>query len=303
MTRILVIKHGALGDFVQAFAPFHSIRQHWPEARITLLTTAPFCEMARRSPWFDRIESDSRPRWWDLPGLFSLRARLRGYDLVIDLQTSRRSTRYYRLASTTAWSGLARRSAFRHDNPWRNAMHSVARQRDQLARLGVPEAGAPDLRWLSAGAPVGDRPYAVLVPGAAPHRPAKRWPAGQYGALAAILHEYGLDVLIVGSAAERSLAETIRSICPQAQDLTGRTDLMELGSVFAGARLAIGNDTGPMHLAASLGCRAIVLFSAESDPRLTAPVGLGPGQVSVLVQEDLRDLDVSRVAALVNRGH
>ena len=49
MTRILVIRLGALGDFVQSFGPFSAIRAHHPEARITLLTTAPFADLARRS--------------------------------------------------------------------------------------------------------------------------------------------------------------------------------------------------------------------------------------------------------------
>src|SRR6266568_4059670 len=48
--RILVIKLGALGDFVQALGPAAAIRAHHPEAAITLLTTAPFAELARAAP-------------------------------------------------------------------------------------------------------------------------------------------------------------------------------------------------------------------------------------------------------------
>jgi ADP-heptose:LPS heptosyltransferase len=79
-------------------------------------------------------------------------------------------------------------------------------------------------------------------------------------------------------------------------DLTGQTSLLALGGLAARAAVAVGNDTGPMHLAASMGCRSIVLFSAESDPALTAPVGRS---VSVLRVPDLGDLPVSRVAALL----
>ena len=95
MTRILVIRLGALGDFVQSFGPFAAIRAHHPDARITLMTTAPFSDIARRAPWFDEVAIDARPRWWDLLGILRLRAALRGFDFVYDLQTSVRSSRYF----------------------------------------------------------------------------------------------------------------------------------------------------------------------------------------------------------------
>ena len=53
--KILVIKHGALGDFVLSMGPFAAIRVHHAQAQIALLTTAPFAELARRSGYFGRI--------------------------------------------------------------------------------------------------------------------------------------------------------------------------------------------------------------------------------------------------------
>ncbi|GAB6855779.1 glycosyltransferase family 9 protein [Asaia astilbis] len=303
MLRILVIKLGALGDVIQAFPPFAAIRAHWPEAKITLLTTAPFRELAEASPFFDDVVVDERPRWTDPRGMLALRRQVRGYDLVIDLQTSTRSTGYFRLAGQKRWSGIARGGTFPHDNPHRDAMHSVARQREQLARLGVPEIASVDVEWLRRCGPDFAAPYAVLVPGAAPHRPAKRWPVNYYAALAEILKQQGLGIVIAGSKAERSLAAEIVARVPDASDLTGRTTLLDLGGVLARAAFSIGNDTGPMHLAAAMGCPSLVLFSGESNPRLTAPNGVRPGQVRILVEDDLRQLSVSRVAACLNWGH
>ncbi|NVN13564.1 glycosyltransferase family 9 protein, partial [Nguyenibacter vanlangensis] len=102
MTRVLVIKLGALGDLVQAFAPFAAIRAHHPHAAITLLTTAPFAELMRAAPWFDRVAVDARPSWWDVRGMLALRRTLRGHDVVYDLQTSGRSSRYFRLSGRPA---------------------------------------------------------------------------------------------------------------------------------------------------------------------------------------------------------
>ncbi len=74
----------------------------------------------------------------------------------------------------------------------------------------------------------------MLIPGAAPHRPRKRWPAERFGALAAILARAAAPV-VVGSAADAAHAATIRAACPAAIDLTGRTTLLQLAAVLAGA--------------------------------------------------------------------
>ena len=290
MTDILVIRLGALGDFVLSFGPFASIRAAYPDARITLLTTAPYRELAERAPWFDRVVIDKRPSWWDLGGVLALRRALRGYDRVYDLQTSARSGWYYALAGRPPWSGIARGASHPHENPVRDAMHTVERQAEQLSMAGVPMV-TPDLSWCPATMVPGD--YAVLVPGAAAHRPRKRWPADRYAALAVALKARGLLSVVVGTGAEGGAAETILTACPNALNLTGRTTLLELGGLMRGARLAVGNDTGPMHLAAAVGVRSVVLFSSDSDPALTAP----RGDVTVLAERDLADLPVDRVVA------
>ena len=59
---------------------------------------------------------------------------------------------------------------------------------------------------------------------------------------------------------------------------------------------AIGNDTGPMHIVAAAGCRSLVLFSNESDPRLCAP---GGPNVTVVRRATLADLPVDEVEAAV----
>src|ERR1700747_990376 len=97
-TRILVIKLGAPGYFVQPMAPAAAIRAHHAAARITLLTTAPFAELALRSPYFDEVWIDERPGLFAFRGLLALRRRLRnGFSRVYDLQTSDRSSNYFRL--------------------------------------------------------------------------------------------------------------------------------------------------------------------------------------------------------------
>lgn len=304
--NILVIRLGALGDMVMSFGPFAAIRAHHPDDRITLLTTAPFAGLMRAAPWFDRVEVDARPSWWNIPAVLRLRGQLRGHDMVYDLQTSSRSSRYFSLAGRPAWSGIARGASLAHANPGRNALHTIDRQRDQLEHAGIHDFPLPELGWLRATplpppveAALPGR-FALLVPGAAPHRPAKRWPVGHFGALARVLQGRGLAPVVVGAGNDAPLAAAIREACPAALDLTGRTNLPQLAAVASRAALAVGNDTGPMHVAAAMGCPGLVLFSADSDPALTAPRGPGPSGarlVRVLRQDVLADLPVERVAA------
>ncbi len=294
--RILVIRLSALGDFVLSFGPFAAIRAHWPDAEITLLTTAPFAVMGRAAPWFDRVIIDPRPRWWDVPAIWRLSRALRGFDFVIDLQTSGRSSRYFALAGRPAWSGIARGCSHPQSDPARETMHTIERQRDQLRIAGLSEFPRPDLDWLT-NAPTPDLPtrFALLVPGAAPTRPAKRWPVQNFADIAKVLVERGVTPVVIGTKNEAELGAAITAACPQARDLTGQTTLAQLFAIAAKAELAIGNDTGPMHIAASTGCRCVVLFSGDSEPSMTAPRGPSGEWPVVLREQVLADLTVGRV--------
>ena len=292
MKQVLVIRLGALGDFVLSFAAFADIRAHHGADRITLLTTAPFVSLALDSPWFDQVRVDARPAFYDVAGIWRLRAQLRGFDMVYDLQTSRRSSRYFRLAGRPAWSGIARGASMPHDNPDRNDLHTVARQRDQLAQAGVPASGPFALEWLSGAGPVIPPPYALLVPGtSAAHGGAKRWPAENYVALAAALARRGLTPVVVGGPAEAAEAAAIQASVPETISFAGRTSLQDLAGLAARAAVTVGGDTGPVHLAAMMGCPVVALFSRFSNPALAAPVG----RVTLLQAPSLADLPVERV--------
>ncbi|HEX3984382.1 MAG TPA: glycosyltransferase family 9 protein, partial [Acidisoma sp.] len=143
-------------------------------------------------------------------------------------------------------------------------------------------------------------PYALLVPGASPHRPAKRWPTPFFGQLATILVKAGITPVVVGTGPEGELAKLILEYCPQVVDLTGQTDLPGLAALAARARFAVGNDTGPMHLAAAMGCLCVTLFSYESDPSRTQPRS-PTGQAMIMLREDnLADLPVDEVTAALS---
>ncbi len=294
--KILIIKHGALGDIVLAFPAFAAIRAASPDAEITLLTTAPFAGFLGLSPWFDRAIIDTRPEWWHLSSVLNLRRQLRGFDLVYDLQTSGRSSRYFRLAGRPPWSGIAKGCSLPHANPGRETMHTRERLADQLGVAGIASLPVPDLGWADADVSGFRLPkvFAVLVPGAAAHRPAKRWPEQKFAALATQLR---MPVVVLGTAGEAELAKPIRKVLPAVIDLTGKTTLAQLAAVIRRASLAVGNDTGPMHLAAAFGVPSVVLFSGESDPALAAPRYPDGGWPKILRAPHLSGVPVAQVVA------
>ena len=300
--KILVIKLGALGDIVQAMGSAQAIRAFHPGASIVLLTTRPYADFLRRAPYFDEIWVDERPGWGDPAGLWRLARRLRGarFERVYDLSTRQRSALYFwlmRRADGPEWSGIVRGASHRQpDTSERRRMHTLDREADQLRWAGIPgPIPPPDLSWATADAARFGLPpdYVLLIPGGAPHRPEKRWPLDRFTALAGRIAASGPTPVVIGGSAERDLGREIAAAVPEARDLTGATDFPDIVVLGGGARRAIGNDTGPMHLAVVGGAPATVLYSAASDPSLTAPRG---ADIIVLRKDDLVDLSVEEVA-------
>jgi ADP-heptose:LPS heptosyltransferase len=306
--KVLVIKLGALGDFVLALAAMKKIREAHPRAKITLLTTPPFEALAKLSPYFNTVETDGRPS--DFGELTAMLSRLRKarYDRVYDLQTNSRTNWYFQALRpfTPQWSGIATGCSLPQRGKARYHMHTLERQADQLKQAGIwPDAPtepggapAPDLTWIlrrgkaATGART-SKPYVLLVPGGSAHRPEKRWPVESYAQLATLLKARGLDIVIIGGPQESAMARQIQKAVGQARDLTGRTDFAQLAVLGAKAALAVGNDTGPTHLLAAAGAPTIALFSDASDPELCGP----RGHVAVIRSPDLKALPVSTVAS------
>lgn len=299
--KILVIKLGALGDFVQASVAMKKIREAHPHDQITLLTTPPFEALASATGWFDAIETDGRPDGWWATWLMLRRLKRANYARVYDLQTSSRSSSYFQFLRPhpPKWSGIARGASHPHANPNRDLMHTLERQADQLKYAGVwPDAPIepgtapnPDLSFLATDEPSPETPYVLLIPGGSAHRLDKRWPGGRYAQLARRLRDTGYEVVIVGGPQEKPVAEEIARTGRGIRDMTGKTDFLQLARLASRAALAIGNDTGPTHLIAAAGAPTLVLFSQASDPALCAP----RGKVRVLRRDSLEQLSVAEV--------
>ena len=307
MNRVLVIKHSALGDMALAFGPMQAIREAHPDATITLLTTKPFAALSEASGLFDEIWLDERPKLWRATRVWSLRNRLINgkFDRVYDLQTSNRTAWYFRILGTAnrpEWSGTVFGCSHPPRDPDRPKMHLVEMQSGQLADAGITDTPLSDLSWWQSDISNLALPssFAVLLPGGAAHRPKKRWPAGKFAVAAQWLSQRGITPVVVGGPPEANEARQICEECPDALSLIGQPSLMNLAPIMRKAALVLGNDTGPMHIAALVGARCVVMFGSDSNPQESRPRH-HPGEPvpHVLHVADLQDLETSVVIEAV----
>jgi ADP-heptose:LPS heptosyltransferase len=299
--RILVIKLGALGDVIQALGPMAAIRTHHTGDHITVLTTEPFAELIRAAEVCDDVIIDPRPRWAEIGKWLALRKTLRtgAYSRVYDLQTSDRSSGYYRLfwpGPRPEWSGVAAGCSHRHANPKRDLMHTIERQAEQLSHAGIDNVPAADLGPIVSDISHLKLPgkYCLIVPGGAEHRPAKRWPRAHYRALIQKLDSQQITPVVCGTPSERALAAALIEGTMTARNIAGETSLTDLVTVAKRAAFAVGNDNGTMHVAAFAGIPSLVLYSHASDPALCAQRGAA---VTILRRQSLSDLGVDEVFA------
>lgn len=314
--NVLVIKLSALGDFVLALGAMKAVREFHPSARITLLTTPPYEAFAKLCPYFDAVETDGRPEGLKATAALISRLKKAQYDIVYDFHTSGRTKNYaaalIKGTRGPLWSGHHEKAAFFHDNAERGGMHSIDRLAEQLEVAGV----APGGRWLGTSAPfpdlswvrpkLGDTPrlqpayfgidgpYALIIPGASEHREAKRWPLKNYTELAKRIADAGVIPAVIGGKAEGQIAQELARAEPRVKNLVTRTDLFQIVTLAEMALFAVGNDTGPMHMATLAGAPGIALFAlTESDPEHSAP--RGPRTVIVNSAPVLSELRVDDV--------
>jgi len=279
--RILVIKHGALGDLVQGFDAFAGLRHGLPDAHITLLTSPAFAGLSRRAPWFDEVVEDRRASALNLAQLFRMRRLFHApWDMIIDLQCSRRTARYHQFLTPpkTRWLGTA--SGASDPYPDFTGVNNAERMKVAIGMAGGAGGITASLDWLASDDHGNDGEGAlVLVPGCSPAKPGKRWPASSYAVLAnSFLHD-GRKVVIVGTAADRAAADTVLRDAPGCIDMVDRTGLDALAALFGRAHAVVGNDTGPVFLAAKTGVPTLMVMGGDTDPSISAPVGARAGWI------------------------
>jgi heptosyltransferase-2 len=296
--RILLVQLDHLGDGLITTAMLPLLRRRWPMARIEVLASSSNRAVFESLSEVDRVHvapvNRFARRWWLrlawLPALvaWGLRLRRLGVDLAIDARGE------FPLALLCWLSGARVRVGWNCGGGGFLLTHSaryvpdrpeIASRLALLAELGIrPAAGeswyrrfrpSPEARQRIAArrSEIQSGPLVVVHVGAG--TPAKQWPPEKWRAVIAGLRgRCGARVVLVGGAAERSIAAAIRDGWSSlAVDWTGQLDLEELAALIEQADLFLGADSGPAHLAAAVGTPVVVLFSGTNQPEQWQPRG------------------------------
>jgi heptosyltransferase-1 len=225
-----------------------------------------------------------------LDGIRALRAELKAgeYDAVLDLQGSIRSAVVGRLSgcrrilgSAEPWEKPAR---WLYSEPVETSGAHVIEQNVELASavfgdllmptrplLPVDEAAEAWCDSLAIALPEleKNKPVVLIHPGAG--WGAKRWPASRYGAVAEELTDCGMTVLVNAGPGEESLAAEVVTASRGRATVVG-CSLEQLIALSRRISLAVGGDTGPLHLACALG-KPVVGIYGPTDPSRNGPYG------------------------------
>ena len=293
MNNILVIKLRYLGDVLLATPVLRAVREKFPEVRLAAAVNRGTEDILKGNPDLNEVLIVERG---GLASQFRFlgEIRRRRFDCVIDLTDGDRA------AILTRFSGAPVRIGLNEEHRWRGLLyttvvrpgpsvaHRIERDLETVRPLGIdPKAGLPVLRTSPqddeaaarlldeiAGEPLsgGARTLIMLHPGA--RYWFKAWPVERFAELADRLTERGdCRILIGGHAQERALADDMASrVRSKPVVLAGRTTVLHYASILKRCALFVGNDNGPMHMAAALGVPVVALFG-PSNPSEWGPRG------------------------------
>jgi ADP-heptose:LPS heptosyltransferase len=301
--RVAVVRlRVGLGDLLASVPALRALRAARPDVEIVMITWPEMAPVVdRMSGYVDELLGfpgypgiPERPPELDLLPGFLERARSRRFDLAIQMYGGQAPAN-----EVTALLGARRTAGFFTPGdfpadlathiPYPYRAHEVHRHLQLLRFLGVPP-GSDTLEFplwpvdrvaaaaLRAKYDLAPRTYACIHPGAT--AASRRWVPQRFAAVSDALAERGLRVVLVGVEGEEPVTAAVRSrMRSDAIDLCGRTDLGAFAALLADARLLVGNDSGPAHLAAALGTPSVAVYLA-GDPQRWAAFDAGRHRIA-----------------------
>lgn len=294
--RILVLRGGAIGDFIVTLPALQALRVRWPDAYIELAGYPHVAQLARLGGLVDHVVSLDAAR---MARFFALRPAfdetLAGYVRSFDFIVS-----YLHDPSGTVQDNLRAAGSRQvvYGSPLVTTRHAASHMMEPLAQLALyDDAPVPRLRLdeatrsrgLALLKEVGARPGALAIhPGSG--SPRKNWPLEHFIRLARASTP---PLLLITGEADRPLRAALCAGCAEVP-LVSELPLVDVAALLSHCRGLLGNDSGITHLAAALDLPVVALFG-PTDPDLWGPRGARvrivrapDGRLEALADDDVR---------------
>tara|TARA_A100001011_G_C14086403_1_gene746680 strand:- start:5 stop:937 length:933 start_codon:yes stop_codon:yes gene_type:complete len=301
MSNILIIKHGSLGDLIQANGAMKDIKESFPNDKVLLLTTPPYVNFMSNCPYINGVLIDKRLPRWNILYLLRLKKMFSRFSFkkVFDLQNSSRTNFYRNLffrginwsSTDTSLEHGQKRSDFDNEPV-------LKRMKIQLQKSDVKIKYTEnlDLNWalINVKPLINqhiDKDYILLFPFSSEKHKNKVWPYF-YELIKEMKNIFGerYDIVIAPAPHEIEKAKKLNTdiILNKGQAL----NLIELTSFIKNASYVISNDTGPAHISSHLNKKGLALFGSHTSSK---KVSIGENNMQVLEVKDLKNLKVDTV--------
>ncbi len=301
MSNILIIKHGSLGDLIQANGAIKDIKEYYQNRKVFLLTSAPYSIFMSECPYVDGVIIDKKLPRWNLLYLHNLKKLLAKYNFtkVFDLQNSSR-TKFYRkfILNKCEWSSTEttlekgqKKSDFDKDPV-------LDRMEVQLKKSNIPTQYIKkvDLSWAEDDLSrfikqYANNEYILIFPFCSKKHQNKKWPFYR-DLISQLKKEYKNNYPILIAPGPKEIEE--------ADDLKAKTvlnngesiNIKMLISLVREAKFIIANDTGPAHIASHLNKKGLVLFGSHTSAK---KVSIESTNFKSITVKNLKNLDVETV--------
>ena len=301
MSNILIIKHGSLGDLIQANGAIKDIKNHYENRKVFLLTSESYSIFMSECPYVDGVIIDKRLPRWNLVFLYNLKKLLSKYNFskVIDLQNSSR-TKFYKkfLLKKAEWSSSLDTLEPGQSKKDFDKSPVLNRMELQLKKSNIPTKYIKDIDLSWAREDLSNlikqytnRDYILLFPFCSKKHLNKKWPYFN-DLITKIRREYknNYSILVAPGPDEIKDSENLKAniVLDEGKSI----NIKKLISLIDGAKFIISNDTGPAHIASHLKKNGLVLFGSHTSAE---KVSIGNSSFKVLTVKNLMDLTTDTV--------
>ncbi len=301
MSNILIIKHGSLGDLIQANGAIKDIKEHYPNRKVFLLTSEHYAIFMSECPYLDGVIIDKRLPRWNLFFLYKLRKLLLKYNFskVIDLQNSSRTYFYKKfILKNQDWSSSLDTLEPGQTKKDFDNYPVLDRMELQLKKVSIPTKYIKDidLSWVkedlsSLIKKYTNREYILIFPFCSKRHQKKKWPFFK-DLISQIRREFKNQYSILVAPGSEEINDAKKLNASVVLENGKSIDIKKLISLIKNSRFIVANDTGPAHIASHLKKKGLVLFGSHTSAK---KVSIGNTNFKVLSVDNLADLDVNTV--------